>query len=125
MPGRIAGFMFGVVAYLTFCGAFLYAIGFVGTLQAGKSTILNGILGANGPDAPALEGVGVPTTGLVTRLHAKTTPGHALCVRYFTREQYLARRNAICDRLNLANSASKTEEEILAELEATLPIAAE
>jgi protein-S-isoprenylcysteine O-methyltransferase Ste14 len=29
MPGRIAGFVFGVVAYLTFCGAFLYAIGFL------------------------------------------------------------------------------------------------
>jgi methanethiol S-methyltransferase len=37
MPGRIAGFMFGVVAYLTFCGAFLYAIGFVSGMVVPKA----------------------------------------------------------------------------------------
>jgi protein-S-isoprenylcysteine O-methyltransferase Ste14 len=36
MPGRIAGFMFGVVAYLTFCAAFLYAVGFVSGMVVPK-----------------------------------------------------------------------------------------
>jgi protein-S-isoprenylcysteine O-methyltransferase Ste14 len=37
VPGRIAGFMFGVVAYLTFLGAFLYAIGFVSGVVVPKA----------------------------------------------------------------------------------------
>jgi methanethiol S-methyltransferase len=37
LSGRIAGFIFGVVAYVAFCGTFLYAMGFVSGLAVPKA----------------------------------------------------------------------------------------
>jgi protein-S-isoprenylcysteine O-methyltransferase Ste14 len=48
LMGRIAGFLFGVVAYLTFFGTILYAIGFVTGLLVPKTI-------DDGPSVPAIE----------------------------------------------------------------------
>jgi GTPase SAR1 family protein len=87
-----------------------FKVGFLGPFQCGKSTTLNNLLGKK----IAGTGAGKATTSVITRLIVGL-PGQLekLRLRYFTVDEYIARRETLCNWVGLQNIAGLSEAKVL------------
>ncbi|HYH64263.1 MAG TPA: dynamin family protein [Urbifossiella sp.] len=95
-----------------------FKVGFLGPFQCGKSTILNNLLGQQ----VAGVGVGKACTSVVTRLIVGEAGKPAeMTVTYFTGEGYRARRNTLCEWLQLKSVATVGELALIEKLKNYVP----
>jgi hypothetical protein len=87
-----------------------YRVGFLGTSQAGKSTIFNKVL----QEEIAQGGIGDATTSTITRFRRVDGAGNRFSIRFLTQDQYAERRDKLCKALHILNAGAKPNTEILA-----------
>ncbi len=95
-----------------------FKVGFLGRYQGGKSTMMNNLLGAEISGT----GAGEATTSVITRLIVgKAGVDPTLALRYFTADEYVKRRNTLCEWIRIPNPEGSSEYNLIEKLKTHNP----